>query len=156
MYDVFQSIFAIEVESLLDFLVGGRLVNADVTNGSEEGEVDVAADILLVVAHELQQTGIVVAGDGHASVVLLDILYGLAQAVSRETGLHVRQVELDHQSVGYGIAVKDGDTLKGHRLEGMSCGMTEVEGFAQSLLVGILRHDALLDGNALGNHRGER
>ena len=94
---------------------------------------------------------IVVAGDGHASVVLLNKLYGLAQTVGREAGLHVRQVEFDDQSVGYGIAVKDGSALQRQRLEGVAGGVTEVQRLAQSTLCRIFRDDALLDGDASCN-----
>ena len=62
--------------------------------------------------HKLQQMGVVITGDCHLAVVLFDKLHRLAHLVGGEARLHARQVELDHQSVGYGIAVENGGTLQ--------------------------------------------
>ena len=62
---------AIEVECVLDVFFRRRLVNANVANVAQEGEIDVVPCVLLVVMHEGYQVGIVVARDSHASVVLL-------------------------------------------------------------------------------------
>ena len=141
--------FAIEVESFLDFVFCGCLVDADVADVAQEGEVDGGADVFLVVVHEFQDTGIVVAGDGHATVVLADEGNGLTHLVDREAGFNAAEVELDDETVGYGLAVKDGTALQCQRLEGMASGMSEVEGFADAVFCGVFQHDALLDGDAL-------
>ena len=48
--------FAIEVEGFLDFLLCSCLVDADVADVAQEGEVDGGADVLLVVVHQLHES----------------------------------------------------------------------------------------------------
>ena len=105
-------VLSIEVEGFFDLLLSGCLVDTQITNVGQEGEVDGAALILLIVMHQLQQVGIVITGDGHTAIVLFDKLYRLAHLVGGEARLYARQIEFDHQSVGYSIAVKDGGALQ--------------------------------------------
>ena len=143
--------FAVEVEGFLDFGLGGSLVDADVADGAQKGEVDGVAFVLLVVVHQLQQAGVVVAGDGHAPVVLENEADGGSHLVGREACLDAAEVQFYHQSPRYGIAVEHGLALQGQRLEGMTGGVSQGEGLAQSLLRGVLSDDALLDGDATLN-----
>ena len=48
--------------------------------------------------------------------------------------------------------MKNGLAFEGQRLEGVTCGMSEVEGLANALFGGVFRDDALFDGYALGHH----
>ena len=111
-----SSILPKEVQGFLDFVFGGGLVDADVADVAQEGEVDGGADVLLVVVHQFQQTGIVVTGDGHLAIVLANEAYRLAHLVRGETSLRATQVQFDYQSPGYCIAVQHGLTLQGQRL----------------------------------------
>ena len=142
----------VEIERCFYFLLRGRLVEAYVAYVAQQGEVDAACHVLFVVGHELKQRGIVVAGDGHATVVVEDETHALTHAISGEACLHATEVELAHQSPGHSIAVKNGLALKGQRLEGMAHSMTQVKGLAQSLLSGVSADDALLHLHALGHH----
>ena len=140
---------SIEVDGFFYFVFRGSLIDADVTDIAQEGEIDGGANVLFVVAHEFKETGIVVAGDGHATVVLADEGNGLAHFVDREAGFDTAEVELDDETIGYGIAVKDGTALQCQRLKGVASGMTEVEGFADAVFGGIFKYNTLFDGNAL-------
>lgn len=152
----------VEVEGFFYLLLGGRLVDADVTYVAQEGEVDGGGcQVLLVVGHQFQQTGIVLAGDGQSTVVVEDEADGLPHLVDREATLGDAQVEFADQAPGYGIAVEDGlikerGMLHGKRLEGVPHGVPQVEGFAQSLLGGVFEDDALLHRYALGEEKGDR
>ena len=152
----------VEVEGFFYLFFGGRLVDADVTNVAQEGKVDGGGrQVLLVVGHQFQQTGVVLAGDGQSTVVVEDEADGLPHLVDREATLGDAQVELADQAPGYGIAVEDGlikerGMLHGKRLEGVPHGVPQVEGFAQSLLGGVFEDDALLHRYALGEERGNR
>ena len=76
-----------EVESLENGVLVGRLVEADVAHLFQQGEVDDAGRILLVVQHQLVQAVVVLAGEGEGAVVLLDELDDLAHAVLGKTCL---------------------------------------------------------------------
>ena len=56
--------FPEEIEGFLDIPLGGCLVDADVTDVSQQGEVDGVALVFLVVGHQFDEGGIIVAGDG--------------------------------------------------------------------------------------------
>ncbi len=146
------SALAIEVEGLVDLFLRGGLVDQDVADTTEQGEVDAARRVLLVMRHELEQGGIVIAGDGHAAVVFADETDGLAHLVGGEVGLDGAQVELTDKAIGDGIAVKDGGVAQRKGFERMAHGVAEVEGFAEAVLQGILGDDALFDGHAVGQH----
>ena len=66
-----QSIsFSYEVECLAYLLVGGCLIDAYVADVVEQCEVDGVRRVLLVVAHEVEQSRVVVACERHCTVVL--------------------------------------------------------------------------------------
>ena len=62
--------FPIEVEGIFDFFFSGSLVDFDFTDTGEESEVDGACHIFLVVMHEFNEFGIIVAGEMECAVVL--------------------------------------------------------------------------------------
>ena len=64
--------FSEEVQHLKDFLFVGTLVDEDVTHIAQQGEIDDACCILLVVGHVAVQFLIIIAGNGQGAVVLLD------------------------------------------------------------------------------------
>ena len=150
------SALAIEVEGLVNLFLRGGLVDQDVADTTEQGEIDAARRVLLVMRHELEQGGVVIAGDGHATVVFADETDGLAHLVGGEVGFGGAQVEFADKAIGDGIAVKDGSVAQRKGFERMAHGVAEVEGFAEAVLQGILGDDALLDGHAVGQHALER
>ncbi len=150
-----QLSFAVEVEGFADFILGGGLVDADVADAAQEGEVDGVARVLLVVVHQLDEAGVVVAGDGHAAVVLADEADGLPHLIRGESRLHAAQVQLDDEAPGYSIAVEHGVALQCQRLKGVAGGVAEVQGLADALFRGVFGDDALLDGNAPANGGSE-
>ena len=88
------SALAIEVEGFVDLFLRGGLVDSDVADATEQGEVDAARRVLLVMRHELEQGGVVIAGDGHTAVVFTDETDGLVHLVGGEACLDGAQVEL--------------------------------------------------------------
>ena len=62
---------AVNVESGLHVVVGDGVVDGRVAALPQQGAVDFAAMALLVAVHELEQGGVVVAGDAHGSLTLL-------------------------------------------------------------------------------------
>ena len=146
------SALTIEVEGFVDFLLRGCLVDADVADATEQSKVDASCRVLLVMGHEFEQGGVVIAGDGHAAVVFTDETDGLAHLVGGESGLDAAQVELADETEGDGIAVKDWSVVEGKRLEGVAYGVAEIECLANAVLQGIFGDDALFDGHAVGQH----
>ena len=125
--------------------------------------------------HEFEEGGVVIASDGHATVVFTDEIDGLAHLVGGEISLDDAQIELADDAEGHEVAVElrragavvfraGGRPLcrvgdigiwarpQRERLECMAYGVAEVEGFAEAVLQGILGDDALLDGHAVGQH----
>ena len=167
------SALAIEVEGLVNLFLRGGLVDQDVADTTEQGEIDAARRVLLVMRHELEQGGVVIAGDGHATVVFADKTDGLAHLVGGEIGLDGAQVEFANKAESHEVTMEQGRLHTGdsprvircaaHRgdsphcaqrkgFERMAHGVAEVEGFAEAVLQGILGDDALLDGHAVGQH----
>ena len=101
------SALTIEIECLFDFVFSSCLVDADVAHMAQKREVDGVAHILLVVVHQFYQSRIVVAGDCHPSVVLLDECHGLTHDVGGKSSLDTTEIQLYNQSVCYRIAVKN-------------------------------------------------
>ena len=75
-----------EIECFFDARLCSGLVDADVANVPQQGEVDASVDVFLVVAHQFKQFGIVVAGDGQFAVVVADIGHGGAHLLGGEVG----------------------------------------------------------------------
>ena len=141
-----------EVECLLDFLGGGSLVDADVTDAAQEREVDDAVLILLVVVHQLYQLRIVIASDRQCAIVVLDELHRLSHLLGRETGLHGTEVELTHQSERHCVAMQDRVALQCPTLKGVTEGMSEVECLADAMLVRVFLYDTLPHLHAVSHH----
>ena len=100
------------------------LVDNGVTDGLQEGKVDVSGLVFLVVGHQFVEGFVVFAGDGKGSVVAVDVLGQAGDEVGRESQVVVREQQLAHESPGYGIAVGDGRTPSVRQaLEGMSYGV---------------------------------
>ena len=112
-----MSALSVEVECLEYFFFCGRLVDADVSDTSKQREVDDARGVLLVVSHELEEIGVVVAGDGHLTIVLFDEADRLPHLVRRESCLDSTQVELAYQAPGNGIAMEYRLMSEGERLK---------------------------------------
>ena len=154
------SALAIEVEGLVNLFLRGGLVDQDVADTTEQGEIDAARRVLLVMRHELEQGGVVIASDGHATVVFADETDGLAHLVGGEVGLDGAQVELTDKAESHEVTMEQGRLHTGDNphcaqrkgFERMAHGVAEVEGFAEAVLQGILGDDALLDGHAVGQH----
>ena len=106
------SALAIEVEGFVDFFLRGCLVDTDVADTTEQGEVDAARRVFLVMRHELKQGGVVIAGDGHAAVVFTDETDGLTHLAGGEAGLDGAQVELADKAKSHEIAVELGNGLR--------------------------------------------
>ena len=105
MVGLICSAFPIEIECLKYFFLCSRLIDTDITHIAQQGKVDDARYVFLVVGHQLVQGGIVVAGDGHLAVVCFDELHRLVHLISGEACLHGTEIELTDQSVSYSIAV---------------------------------------------------
>ena len=128
-----SSALTIEVEGFVYFFLRGSLVDADVADATEQSEVDAARRVLLVMRHEFEKDGVVIAGDGHTTVVFVDETDGLAHLVGGETGLDGAQVELADEAKGDGIAVKDRGVVQGKRLKGVANGVAEVKRLADAV-----------------------
>lgn len=98
--------FPEEVESFLDELGGGCLVDAYVTDVCQEREVDCSTRVLLVVVHEFDEPVVVIATEVKRTVVFTDEQHGLPHLVCREVGKHRREIELADEAEGYRIAVE--------------------------------------------------
>ena len=98
--------FPEEVESFLDELGGGCLVDAYVTDACQECEVDRGARVLLVVVHEFDELIVVIATEVKRTVVFTDELHGLPHLVRRELGEYRRKIEFTDEAEGYRIAVE--------------------------------------------------
>ncbi len=82
-----------------------------------------------------------------------DKLKGLPHFVDGEACFYGRKVELAHQSVGNGVAVKDGVPLfERPRLEGVTYGMTQIERLSQGLFVRVELYNALFYLHRLRHH----
>ena len=152
-YYLTVSPLADEVQCLLNQFDTGCLVDADGADIAQQGEIDAAGDVLLVVAHQLQKCGIVIASECRATVVFVDVAYSRAKLVHGEAAEDAAQVEFAHK------AVCNGDTMEhwrtgGHapRLDGVADGVTQVECFADAMFVGVGFHDALLDCHRTPHH----
>ena len=122
----------------------------------EEGEVYLAAHVLLVVADVVEQAVVVLAGEGEVAVGLADEAHRLMEMRRGEPEEHRAQVEFADNAPGHSITVEHGAALaEGQTLEGMAEGVPEVEGLAEALLVRVLADDALLDVNALLHQAAE-
>ena len=127
-----MSALSVKVECLVYLFLCGRLVDADVTDAAQQREVDDAGRILLVVRHQFQEGGVVVAGNLHLAVMLLDEGDGLVHLVGGESRLGATQVEFADDAPGYGIAMKHRLAMEGKRLEGVTHGVTQVESLVGS------------------------
>ena len=83
---------AIEVEHVEDLVFRGLLVDAYVADAGQQGEVDVAVLVLLVVGHEFKKAFILFAVEYVHAVVFFDELDGLQHGVSGLVTLGVVQV----------------------------------------------------------------
>ena len=95
-----------EVERFTYLLVGGSLVDAYVADVVEQGEVDYARRVLLVVAHEVEQSGVVVARELRLSVVLAYEACRLMQPFGGEASFACTHIQLANQAEGYSIAMQ--------------------------------------------------
>ena len=77
--------FSEKVKHVKEFFLRGMLIETDVADIVEEGEVDNTAYILFVVRHVIVELLILFAGEFKLSVVLVDILNSLAHAVGGES-----------------------------------------------------------------------
>ena len=84
------------------------MVDLDAAYFVEKGEVDSITHILLVVRHQFQQLGVVIAGKGECSVVFMYEPYRRSHFVCGESYFDATEVELAHESVGYSISMQDG------------------------------------------------
>lgn len=142
-----------EVECFEDSVLVGCLVEADVAHILQQGEVDDAGSVLLVMQHQLVEAVVVLAGEGEGTVVLLDELDDLAHAVLRKTCLKVREVELANQAPRHGIAVKHRTVFgQSQAFEGVADGVAQVERLADAVFLGVLLHDVLLDLYGAAHH----
>ena len=136
--------FSEEIQHLIDFLFCGSLVNENVTHIAQQGEIDDACCILLVVGHVAVQFLIIIAGDGQGAVVLLDETDGLTHLVGGEVSLDAREVKFADQSPSYSIAMQIGLAAECPTLEGMTCRVPEVECLADAMFQRVFLHNAFL------------
>ena len=61
--------------------------------------------------HEFEEGGVVIAGDGHATVVFTDEIDGLAHLVGGEACLDGAQVELADEAIGHEVTVELGNGI---------------------------------------------
>ena len=95
-----------EIEGFAKLLVGGCLVDQHIANGVEQGEIDDTRHVLLVVAHEVEQSGVVVARELRLSVVLAYEACRLMQPFGGEASFACTHIQLADQAEGYSIAMQ--------------------------------------------------
>lgn len=100
-----------EVECFAYLLVGSSLVDANVADVVEQGEVDYARRVLFVVAHEVEQSGVVVAREFRLSVVLAYEACRLMQSFGGEPRFTCTHIQLADQAEGYGVAMQQRSVL---------------------------------------------
>ena len=131
------------------------MVDADVAYIAEEGEVDDAGSVLLVVRHQFEKSRVVVAGDGERTVVFLDETHALTHGSGWKTGLDATEIEFGNQAPCHSVAMQDGMAGEGETLEGMTDGVSEVECLADAFLQRVFLHDSLFYGDARSYHLSE-
>ena len=77
--------FPQKVEHVKEFVLRGVLIETDVADIVEEGKVNDATHILLVVRHVVVELLVLLTSEVEFAVVLVDILNRLAHAVGGET-----------------------------------------------------------------------
>ena len=87
---LYSCIFAEEVECLEDNLFFGLTVERYVTYIVEEGEVDDAIAVLLVVLHQFIELLVLLALEVKGSVVVLYEVENLLQEFFRESAIYIR------------------------------------------------------------------
>lgn len=142
---------AVDVEGGGDFSCVGGAVDGEVAGGFEQGEVDVLrVGVLLVLLHEVEKCGIVVAGDVVGAVVGKDVVGNAVEKLGGEAQTQVRKDEFHHEAPHYGIAVGYWrHAFERERLESVADCMAQVEGAAESRFEGVLFDDALFHFDAL-------
>ena len=131
------------------------MVDADVAHIAEEGEVDDAGSVLLVVRHQFEKSRVVVAGDGERAVVFLDETHALTHDRGRKTCLDATEVEFGNQAPCHGITMQDGVTGEGKTFEGMTDGVSEIECLADTFLQRVFLHDSFFYGYTRSYHLSE-
>ena len=81
-----------EIQCLKYFFFRCCLVDTDVADVGQQGEVDMARDVLLVVCHVFVQAFVVVACDVHFTVVVGDEADCLSHFLRRELAFDARQI----------------------------------------------------------------
>ena len=123
---------AIEVEHVEDLVFRGLLVDAYVADAGQQGEVDVAVLVLLVVGHEFKKAFILFAVEYVHAVVLFDELDGLKHGVVRKTEPFATEVKLANESPSHCISVQYGLVpQQGEALYGVARRVAEVEGLLE-------------------------
>ena len=87
---LFAHAFAEEVEDFEQGIFVGCLIQTDVANAFQKGEVDDAVAVLLVVRHQLVKLVVLLAGEREVAVVLLDELDNGAHQLFGEACLYIR------------------------------------------------------------------
>ena len=135
----------VKIQCFEDGVFVGRLVEDDVAHFAQEGEVDDAGGVFLVVCHQFVEAVVLFAVEGESAVVFFDEADGLLHFVPGEAGFQVRQVELADESPSHCVAVQHGTVFcQGKTFEGMPDGVPQVEGFADAVFVGVLLYECSL------------
>lgn len=152
LYNAWALSFTEEVESLFDFVDGGTLVDANITDSTQQGKVDDAILIFLIMAHQFYQFVVVIAGDRKRAIVLLDEVHRLSHLLRWESRLHHTQIEFRNQTERHSIAVQNRLAFQCPAFKGMTESMSQVERLADAVLMRILLYDALLYRHAIAHH----
>lgn len=99
--------FSKEVECFFNFFCSCCLVDADISDAAQHGEVDDAILILLVVLHQLDELIIVITGDIQRTIVFLDESNGLSHLVCRESSLSHAEIKFRDETECHSITMQD-------------------------------------------------
>ena len=95
-----------DVEGGVHVIGGDDIVEDRVAQLAQQGAVDLALAALLVMVHEVEQGGVVVAGDARCAIVLAHKCGQAMQVGAGKLQQHVRQHSLGDQTPCYSIAMR--------------------------------------------------
>ena len=142
---------AVDVEGGADVLSGGCGVDLDISGSREEGEVYVVGvDVFFVLAHVVEETWVVVAGDEVRAVVVFDVVGKCVEVTAVKAFEHVGENDFDDKTLRDCKTVGDGVVSIVHceRLDCVSDSVSEVECFSQASFGGVFGNVFFFDEHA--------
>ena len=142
--------FAIEIEHVKNLILRGRLVDVDLSDVRQQGEIDGVARVFLVVGHQFVQLVILFAVESEYAVVFFDEAYGLEHGIVGKSEPLAAQIQFADKSPGHGVSVEHRMlALQRQAFYGMPGRVTEIEGLSNASLFRVFADDVLFDIDAL-------